>query len=191
MTQVESHLQRQKKLYNGKFASEQQSPNQMDRELDSQGQVKFLLKNLDKQGLNSQKAIIDQQAHLINYKKHTIKNTSGLRKLILTRNKFTTDFAIQLQQSLESDKYLKFIDLAGNQISEYGLKYLVKLALLENTSIVGFDARLNPGSSEKIQRQFALVMLKNIETMRAKGIPISEEWLVPQLYSYQIPKAIL
>lgn len=72
-------------------------------------------------------------------------NTSGLRKLILKRNKFTTDFAIHLQQTIESDKYLKFIDLSGNKISEYGLKYLVKLALLENTSIVGFDARLNPG----------------------------------------------
>ena len=40
---------------------------------------------------------------------------------------------------------MKFIDLSGNKISEYGLKYLVKLALLDNTSIVGFDARLNPG----------------------------------------------
>lgn len=74
---------------------------------------------------------------------------------------------------------MKFIDLSGNKISEYGLKYLVKLALLENTSIVGFDARLNPGCTEKIQRQFALVMLKNIETMRAKDIPINEEWLEP------------
>jgi hypothetical protein len=74
---------------------------------------------------------------------------------------------------------LKFIDLSGNKISEYGLKYLVKLALLENSSIVGFDARLNPGCTEKIQRQFALVMLKNIETMRAKGISINGEWLEP------------
>lgn len=102
----------------------------------------------------------------------------------MKRNKFTSDFAVKLQQTLSSDKYIKAIDLSGNQITDYGLKYLIKLALLENTSVICFDARLNPGCTEKIQRQFALVMLKNIETLRAKGIPINQEWLVPELYSF-------
>jgi len=34
-------------------------------------------------------------------------------------------------------------------------------------------------------------MLKNIERLRAKGTSINQEWLVPELYSYQIPPAIL
>ena len=44
-----------------------------------------------------------------------------------------------------------------------GLKSIIKLALMENNSIVAFDARLNPGCSEKVERQLALCMLKNIE----------------------------
>ena len=43
---------------------------------------------------------------------------------------------------------------------------LIKLGLLENASILAFDARLNPGCSEKVERQLALCMLKNIEKMR-------------------------
>ena len=34
-------------------------------------------------------------------------------------------------------------------------------------------------------------MLKNIESMRAKGITIKKEWLIPDLYSFQIPPGIL
>ena len=87
---------------------------------------------------------------MLNYKRQTIINSKGLRKLILKRNNFTTEFAIQLQQTLSSDKYIKAIDLSGNKITEYGLKYLIKLALMENTSVICFDARLNPGCTEKI-----------------------------------------
>lgn len=57
--------------------------------------------------------------------------------------------------------------------------------------MIAFDARLNPGCSEKIQRQFALTMLKNIEKMRAKGLTIKKDWLKPELYAYSIPPAIL
>lgn len=68
---------------------------------------------------------------------------------------------------------------------------LVKLGLLENTSIISFDARINPGYNEKLQKQLSLAMLKNIEKMRAKGLAIKKEWLNPDLYSQQIPPAIL
>lgn len=34
-------------------------------------------------------------------------------------------------------------------------------------------------------------MLKNIERLRAKGTSINPEWLVPDLYSFQIPPAVL
>lgn len=51
---------------------------------------------------------------------------------------------------LKSDNYMRFIDLSGNKISEYGLQYLIKLGLINNTSIFAFDARLNPGCNESI-----------------------------------------
>ena len=72
-----------------------------------------------------------------------------------------------------------------------GLKTILKLALLENTSIVAFDARLNPGCSEKVERQLALCMLKNIEKTKEKGLPINPEFLKPELYSFHIPPHIL
>ena len=79
-------------------------------------------------------------------------NHNGLREIILTRNKLGDKFAKSLQQALAYDKYMKSIDVAGNKITGLGLKSLIKLALLENSSMVAFDARLNPGCSEKVER---------------------------------------
>lgn len=163
----------------------------VDRDLDSSPQVKRLLKNIDNAEMHTRQAVIEQQAHLINFKRQNLINVQGIRELILKRNKFKNDFAIQLQKTLFSDKYLKAINISGNRIEEYGMKVIIKLGLLDNTSIIAFDSRLNPGCTEKIQRQFALVMLKNIERMKAKGTSIQPEWLVPDLYSFQIPPAIL
>ena len=81
--------------------------------------------------------------------------------------------------------------MAGNRIGSVGLKTIVKLALMDNNSIVAFDARLNPGCSEKVERQLALCMLKNIEKTKEKGLPISPEFLKPELYSFHIPPHIL
>lgn len=79
-------------------------------------------------------------------------NQSGLRRLILTRNRFSDTFARQLQKTMFIDKYLKVIDLAGNNIKEFGMKCMIKLALVENQSILNFDVRVNPGATEKIRR---------------------------------------
>ena len=89
-----------------------------------------------------------------------------------------------MQQALCYDQYIKSIDVAGNKIGAYGLKSIIKLALMENSSIVAFDARLNPGCSEKVERQFALCMLKNIEKIKEKGLEISPAFLKPDLYSF-------
>lgn len=43
---------------------------------------------------------------------------------------------------------------------------------MENSSMIAFDARLNPGCSEKVERQLALCMLKNIEKSKEKGLEI-------------------
>ena len=99
----------------------------------------------------------------MNHKRQRILNQSGLREIILTRNKLGDKFAKSLQQALCYDKYLKSIDVSGNRISAFGLKSIIKLALMENRSIIAFDARLNPGCSEKVERQLSLCMLKNIE----------------------------
>ena len=82
------------------------------------------------------------------------------------------------------------INISGNQITEYGLKFIVKLALMDNTSLMGFDARLNPGCNEKVERQISLCMLKNIERQISKGLEINPKYLHPHLYSFGIPMNI-
>ena len=136
-------------------------------------------------------SVLENQAHILNFKRHKILNESGIRRIILRRNKLNEKFALSLQKTLAQDKYLKMIDLAGNKLKEHALKVILKKGMLENPSVVCIDTRLNFGMNEKLQRQFALVMLKNIESMRAKGITIKKEWLVPDLYSFQIPPGIL
>lgn len=95
---------------------------------------------------------------------------SGLREIILMRNKLGDRFAKMLQKALLYDKFLKVINLAGNEIGRDGLKRIIKLALVESSSIVAFDARLNPGCTDQVQKQLGLCMLKNIERMQQKGI---------------------
>ena len=67
----------------------------------------------------------------------------------------------------------------------------MKLGFLENNSIIAFDVRLNPGCTDKVQRHFALCMLKNIERLRERELDINPNHLKPELYSYGIPASIL
>lgn len=116
---------------------------------------------------------------------------TGLREIILQRNKLGDGFAKNLEKALAYDKYVKVINIAGNEISVKGLAQIVKLSLIDNNSLIAFDARLNPGCTEKAQRQIALCLLKNIEKMRQKGVPIKKEWIRWDLVSVGIPPAIL
>lgn len=65
------------------------------------------------------------------------------------RNKLGDGFAKSLQMALTYDKYIKVVNIAGNNITQVGIKTLIKLALIENSSIISFDARLNPGCHDK------------------------------------------
>lgn len=150
-----------------------------------------MLDNLNNRNMQTPAAILEQQAHLVNFKKQRISHMVGLREIILMRNRLGDRFARSLQNALSYDKYLKVINLAGNDITQAGLKVLIKQALIDNTSIVAFDARLNPGCTDKISRQLSLCMLKNIEKMQNKGLAIKPEWIKYDLVSHGIPDEIL
>lgn len=134
--------------------------------------MRKLLKNLENDEITKHKSVLETQAHLINFRRHQILNKEGIREINLRRNKFKDGFALALQKCLQSDKYIRSMDLSGNRIGKFGLKVLMKLGLLENQSVICFDARLNPGFTPKIKKQFALCMLKNIEILRNKGLTI-------------------
>lgn len=82
--------------------------------------------------MHTPNAVIDQQAHLVNFRKNQILNKEGIRQIILRRNKLGDDFALCLQKTIYSDKYIKKIDISGNRITQYGLKVIMKLGLMEN-----------------------------------------------------------
>ena len=83
------------------------------------------------------------------------------------------------------------INLAGNNVKEPGMKCIVKLALVENQSLLNFDVRLNPGATDKVRRQVALCMLKNVEQVRAKGTQTKKDWFCPEVYSFQMQPTLL
>lgn len=153
MAEAESHIKEQTRILNMSYINDSKSGlSDCLKEVDSSPQVKRLLNNIDNSSMHTPQAVLDQQAHLLNFRKQAIINSQGLRQIILKRNLFKNDFAQALQKTLFSDKYIKAIDLSGNRIEEFGLKVIIKLGLLENTSVIAFDARLNPGCTEKIQR---------------------------------------
>jgi FKBP-type peptidyl-prolyl cis-trans isomerase (trigger factor) len=66
----------------------------LQRELDTQKKVRKLLNNLDNtENLWAPNSVIESQAELLNYKKTQILNNSGIRNLILRRNKLSDGFA--------------------------------------------------------------------------------------------------
>jgi Ran GTPase-activating protein (RanGAP) involved in mRNA processing and transport len=86
----------------------------------------------------------------VNYKRTKTQNDYGLRAVVLKRNKFSDGFAKLIAQCLFKDKYLKKIDLSGNFIHEHGFKTIIKTGMLENSTLVCFDARINPGFTPKV-----------------------------------------
>jgi hypothetical protein len=69
----------------------------------------------------------------------------------LRRNKLGDNFANGLQKTLAYDKFLKVVDVCANRFSEKALESIIKLSLKEgNETLIAFDARMNPGSTDKI-----------------------------------------
>lgn len=75
-------------------------------------------------------------------------------------------FIEALSTSLKYDRFLKVIDLSQNLVPEAPLKTLIRQALRENNSLVNFNVNKNPGLTDKLKKQIALCLLKNIEAFK-------------------------
>lgn len=75
--------------------------------------------------------------------------------------------------------------MSNNCIEDF--KVLVKYGLKENTSLVNVDIIGNPGCTEKIRKQVALCLLKNLELIKRQGIEIKDEWIKPENLAFKIP----
>lgn len=78
-----------------------------------------------------------------------------------------------------------------NLIEEESLKVLVKQSLTENRSIVCLSLWKNPGFSEKLRRQVALCLLRNIEACRQSGVELKDEWIKPENLTIKVPQRIM
>lgn len=65
----------------------------VDRELDSEKPVRRLLNNLDNEEMQTRLHVLENQSHILNFKRHKIVNESGIRTIILRRNKLGDGFA--------------------------------------------------------------------------------------------------
>eukprot|EP00743_Colponemidia_sp_Colp-15_P011099 GILK01012332.1.p1 GENE.GILK01012332.1~~GILK01012332.1.p1 ORF type:complete len:640 (+),score=98.93 GILK01012332.1:89-2008(+) len=68
----------------------------------------------------------------------------GIQNLDLSRNSFGDSFAQSLAHLVESDTWLRAIDVSSNKVSQEGVKLMVE-ALASNQSLLYFDLSRNPG----------------------------------------------
>jgi hypothetical protein len=128
-----------------------------------------------------------------NYKnmKDKIQNRRGLREIVLKRNKLGAEFMEALSVTLRHDRFIKVIDVSQNLINEQSFKYLVNHSLQENTTLTTFEVQGNPGLSDKLRKQIALCLLKNIDCQRTLGIDLKPHWIRKESLMFKIPKRIL
>jgi hypothetical protein len=92
---------------------------------------------------------------------------------------------------LKYDRFLKVIDISGNKFTTESLKELVKYALKENATLISLDITNSPGCTEKLRKQVALCLLKNIDQMNRSGIEVKSEWIRPDILTFKIPNRII
>lgn len=134
---------------------------------------------------------MDKQCHYLNYQMMQLEEKEGLRCVILRRNQLKDGFGEKLIDFLRRDKYIKSIDVAGCHMSDYVLQRIVKLALAVNTSLIKFDCRLNPGFTQKLQHNVAVMSIKNIRKLQREGVEIDKKYLDTNLYTGHIDKKLL
>lgn len=108
---------------------------------------------------------------------------------MLKRNQLGKQFIELLSKCIRYDRFLKTMDLSNNCIEDF--KVLVKYGLKENTSLVNVDIIGNPGCNEKIRKQVALCLLKNLEIVKRSGIEVKDEWIKVENLTFKIPQKIL
>jgi hypothetical protein len=100
----------------------------------------------------------------------------GIASLILSRNKLTDQFILDLLPALNYDQYLRVhfyififfqkLDLSENNITKLGLHELKKCA--RNGNLICLDLRNNPGYNNFRHKKFVMILLKNIQNTKQK-----------------------
>ena len=77
------------------------------------------------------------------------------------------------------DNYMNCIDLSHNDIDEENLlDFIGNNCLTGNTSYTSIDLSYNPGTNEKIKKQIALAMLRNISLYKNMNIKVNSDYCI-------------
>ena len=100
--------------------------------------------------------------------------SSGLAELCLQYNKLGAFFLKSILGALKYDDYLRTLDLRKNKFSTAILSDTQDIdfikALQRNESLTNVDFRQNEGFNKQIKFKLSLIMIRNIDSLRAKGI---------------------
>ena len=79
----------------------------------------------------------------------------------MSHNNFSDILASEMVLALKTDVYLRSIDLRNNNISEKWCSEFLQVFEF-NLALTNIDLRLNDGFTNKMHRELALRLLKNI-----------------------------
>jgi hypothetical protein len=106
----------------------------------------------------------------------------GLREFHLKYNKLGPLTADAFSKFIDSDEYLRVIDMSNNLISEESILSDLIPSLRFNKTLTNFDLRDNPGYTRKVRKLTALCLLRNIDLLKKAELPpyaIGKTWLNP------------
>ncbi len=94
---------------------------------------------------------------------------TGLTEFLFNHNSLGVKFAEALALEIQTDEYVRRIDISHNKIPQDALKNELVDAMKHNESIVNMDLEGNIGFTAGIKHQLALCLMKNMETYKANG----------------------
>lgn len=109
----------------------------------------------------------------------------GLKELVLSHNNFSDTTASELVLALRNDLYVRSLDLRNNLVTDRWCLEFVRL-MHDNKSLTNVDLRLNPGFTQKMHRELALSLLRNIQELNDKGE--SNKFVKSEVLTIEIPK---
>ena len=108
------------------------------------------------------------------------KNVPGLKELVLTHNKLGPCFLRAMMKAIKEDNNLRVLDLRRNKFTTNVLTdtqdYNFIKTMQLNEAITNIDLRENEGYNRQMKFQLSLVMIRNIDLLRAEGVMVKGNW---------------
>lgn len=125
----------------------------------------------------------------INIKSKSKLEDPGLKELILTHNKFGPQFLKNMLIALKDDNYLRVLDVRKNKFTEAVMQdtthYDVVKMFKQNESLTNIDFRENEGYNKILKYKLSLIMMRNIDLIRAKGVFVQGSWLNKKILMFK------